>query len=218
MTGDFEASKSVLASESRSGTAVPCRRRRCLVRRTRRARAASSGGRSIGPKRYSPPADPARRTRSATSAVGGPPRPLRTAAASAAGRTFAAGPTEGWLWLAPRRRPTPDRRSAARRSGAQRAHCARSRATPPPSMTAPRCKEPRRCALARPPAGRSAATIMGARPRTAARSLRRQAPTLLRRCGAGPRSHLHNWRRCWRPSTAFCGCRALLNDRRRRIG
>ena len=65
------------------------------------------------------------------------PRRLRTPASSGAGLSAPAGPPEGWLWLAPRRRPTPDRRSAARRSGGQRAHCARSRATPPPSITAP---------------------------------------------------------------------------------
>ena len=73
--------------------------------------------------------------------------------------------------------------------GGQRAHCARSTAIPPPSMTAPRRKLPRRSALAR-----------------RQQSLRscRQAPPLLRRSAQGSLT-LNNWSRCWRPS-----CRARL--------
>ena len=51
---------------------------------------------------------------------------------AAASRSWAAGPTEGRLWLAPRPRPSLTAASAARRSGGQRAHCARSTAIPPP--------------------------------------------------------------------------------------
>ena len=43
----------------------------------------------------------------------------------------------------------------------------------------------------------------GSRSPAAVASLHRQAPTLLRRCGAGLAHIFHDWRRCWPPSTAF---------------
>ena len=83
--------------------------------------------------------------------------------------------------------------------GDQRAHCARSRAIPPPSMTAPRRKVPRRSALA----GRQQSL----------RSIdKRSAHFAPRRAG----SHLHNWLRCWQAWRAR-DLRALLPATRSRL-
>ena len=92
--------------------------------------------------------------------------------------------------------------SAARAPGGQRAHCARSTATPPPDKETA-----------------SDSTVLlccsGSRSPAAVASLRRQAPTLLRRCGAGLAHSFHNWRRCWRPSTVFTNAGADVGGLRR---
>ncbi len=74
-----------------------------------------------------------------------------------------------------------ERRVSSARSGGQRAHCARSTATPPPDEETA-----------------SDSTVLlccsGSRSPAAVASLHRRAPTLLRRCGAGLAHDFHNWR------------------------
>ena len=121
---------------------------------------------------------------------------LQIARCSAAGpSTWAAGPPEGCQSVA--------RANDHREGRVSGASSWRPRRSAPSSLRS----------TAYPSSGQGTAsdgTVLlcrsGSRSPAAVASLHRQAPTLLRRCGAGLAHTFHNWRRCRRPSTAFGRC------------